>query len=229
VGGVRRRASQLARSSARGVETGHAELTAELPDGGWPAGCLIALLTPQPGIGELRLLVPVLTRLAGRPIILVQPPHPLQPLALAYWGADPAGFVTLRAPRTADVLWAAEQALRAGTCAAVLLWQSAVRADALRRLNLAAQSSSALFFLFRPTAAARDASPAPLRLLALTPKRDGVDITFVKRRGPQRDAPLFVPSPPSPILLIRNASLDRRASAAPQLRSVPATIAGVVA
>ncbi|MBN3785505.1 translesion DNA synthesis-associated protein ImuA [Burkholderia sp. Ac-20353] len=222
------RASQLARSSFRGVDTGHPELTVELPGGGWPAGALVELLAQQPGIGELRLLAPVLVRAAGRPVVLVQPPHALQPLALAYWGVDPSGFITLPAPRTADALWAAEQVLRAGTCAAVLLWQSAVRADALRRLNLAAQSGSALFFLFRPAAAARDASPAPLRL-ALAPKRDGVVVTFVKRRGPQRDTPLFVPLSPSPILLNRHASLDRRASAAPQPRSVPATIAGAIA
>lgn len=222
------RASQLARSSVRGVDTGHPELTAELPGGGWPAGALIELLAPQPGIGELRLLAPVLTRAAGKPVMLIQPPHALQPLALAYWGIDPSGFVTLPAPRTADALWAAEQALRAGTCAAVLLWQPHVRADALRRLNLAAQSGQALFYLFRPAAAARDASPAPLRL-ALAPKRDGIDVTFVKRRGPARDTPLFVPLSPSPILLNRHASLDRRASAAPQPRSVPAAIAGAVA
>ncbi|RQQ88733.1 translesion DNA synthesis-associated protein ImuA [Burkholderia stagnalis] len=222
------RASQLARSSARGVDTGHAELTAELPDGGWPTSCLVELLTQQPGIGELRLLAPVITRLAGKPIMLVQPPYQLQPLALAYWGIEPGGFVTLRAPRTADALWAAEQALRAGTCGAVLLWQSNIRADALRRLNLAAQSGSALFFLFRPAAAARDASPAPLRL-ALAPTRDGVEVTFVKRRGPQRESPLFVSLPPSPILLNRHGSLFRRASAAPDPRNVPATIAGAIA
>jgi protein ImuA len=222
------RASQLARSSVRGVDTGHPELTAELPGGGWPAGALIELLAPQPGIGELRLLAPVLARAAGKPVVLIQPPHALQPLALAYWGIDPSGFVALPAPRTADALWAAEQALRAGTCAAVLLWQPHVRADALRRLNLAAQSGQALFYLFRPAAAARDASPAPLRL-ALAPKRDGIDVTFVKRRGPARDTPLFVPLSPSPILLNRHGSLDRRASAAPQPRSVPAAIAGAVA
>jgi protein ImuA len=222
------RASQLARSSARGIDTGHAELSAELPGGGWPAGCLVELLVQQTGIGELRLLAPVLGRLATRPIMLVQPPHRLQPLALAYWGVDPARFVTIRAPRTADALWAAEQALRAGTCGAVLLWQAAVRADALRRLNLAAQSGSALFFMFRPVAAARNASPAPLRL-ALTPRRDGVDVAFVKRRGPQRDTPLFVPLSPSPILLNRHVSLDRRASATPHPRSVPAAVASVIA
>jgi protein ImuA len=103
----------------RGVDTGHPALTAELPGGGWPAGALIELLAPQPGIGELRLLAPVLARAAGKPVVLIQPPHALQPLALAYWGIDPSGFVMLPAPRTADALWAAEQALRAGTCAAV--------------------------------------------------------------------------------------------------------------
>ncbi|WP_175927425.1 translesion DNA synthesis-associated protein ImuA [Burkholderia cepacia] len=222
------KASQLPRSGTRGIDTGHPALTAELPGDGWPAGALVELLAQQTGIGELRLLAPVLARAAGKPIVLIQPPHTLQPLALAYWGVDPARFVCLPAPRTADALWAAEQVLRAGTCAVVLLWQSHVRADALRRLNLAAQSGSALFFVFRQAAAARDASPAPLRL-ALAPKRDGVDVTFVKRRGPARDTPLFVPLSPSPILLNRHASLDRRASAAPQPRSVPAAIAGAVA
>ncbi|KKI35111.1 cell division protein [Burkholderia vietnamiensis] len=214
------RTSHLARPSARGIDTGHAVLSAELPGSGWPASALIELLAPQPGIGELRLLAPVLARAAGKPVMLIQPPHALQPLALAYWGIDPSGFVTLAAPRTADALWAADQALRAGTCAAVLLWQQHVRADALRRLNLAAQNGSALFFLFRPAAAACDPSPAPLRL-ALAPKRDGVDVTFLKRRGLMRDAPLFVPLSPSPILLNRHASLYMNASRLSRVSSAP--------
>ncbi|PRF54765.1 cell division protein, partial [Burkholderia multivorans] len=93
------RASQLPRSSSRGVDTGHAELTAELPGGGWPAGALVELLTQQAGIGELRLLAPVLARSSGRPIMLIQPPHGLQPLALSYWDVDPSSFVLLPAPR----------------------------------------------------------------------------------------------------------------------------------
>ncbi|WP_333983304.1 translesion DNA synthesis-associated protein ImuA [Burkholderia gladioli] len=221
------RASQRAQAGAVGIETGHPALSAELPGGGWPPSCLVELLTQQPGIGELRLLAPVLARLAPKPIVVVQPPHRLQPAALAYWGVDPAAFVSLRTPRTADALWAAEQALRAGTCGAVLLWQHVVRSDALRRLNLAAQAGSALFFLLRPAAAARDASPAPLRL-ALAPARDGVEVTFVKRRGAQRDEPLFVPLSPSPILLDRHGSLDRRASAAPHSRNVRPAVASAI-
>ncbi|MDN7600371.1 translesion DNA synthesis-associated protein ImuA [Burkholderia gladioli] len=216
------RASQLALSGGVvGVDTGYPALSAELPGGGWPPGALIKLMTQQPGIGEVRLLAPVLARFAKRPVIVVQPPHCLQPAALAYWRIDPSGFVMLRAPKTADDLWAAEQALRVGTCSAVLLWQQAVRTDALRRLNLAAQAGNALFFLFRPASAAQNASPAPLRL-GLAPRRDGIDVTSVKRRGAQRDTPLFVPLSPSPILFDSHGSLDKRASAAPNPRVVPA-------
>jgi protein ImuA len=70
----------------------------------------------------------------------------------------------IRAPKTADALWSAEQILRAGSCGALLFWQQHIRADALRRLHLAAQSTETLFVLVRPLASAADASPAALRL-----------------------------------------------------------------
>ncbi|HET8596969.1 MAG TPA: cell division protein [Castellaniella sp.] len=241
------RASQLARGGAACVETGHAALSAELPGGGWPAGRLIELLLPRPGIGELRLLLPMLRQCApprdagaggrgppaaaraGRPsavrdgdvrrsVLLIQPPHVLQPLALSWWGVDPDRLILLRAPRPADACWAAEQALQAATCRLVLLWPQAgpragVRPDTLRRLNLAAQAGSTLFFMFRPAREADQSSPAPLRL-ALAPASGGVQVTFVKRRGPRRDEPLFVPLRPSPVLLDHDVRLDRRVSAA---------------
>ncbi|MBV2181821.1 MAG: translesion DNA synthesis-associated protein ImuA [Castellaniella sp.] len=217
------RASQLARGCASGVDTGHAALSAELPGRGWPAGCLIELLLPQSGIGELRLLLPVLRR----SILLIQPPYRLQPLALSWWGVDPGRVILLQAPRGVDACWAAEQALRAGTCDVVLLWQPVpVRSDVLRRLNLAAQAGSALFFMFRPSVEADQPSPAPLRL-ALAPAHDGVAVTFVKRHGPPRDGPLFVPLMPSPILLDQPARPDQRASAFDPPPWIPAAVDGM--
>ncbi|WP_345796584.1 cell division protein [Castellaniella sp. MT123] len=235
------RASQLARGCAQGVNTGHAALSAELPGRGWPAGCLIELLLPQSGIGELRLLLPVLRG----SILLIQPPYRLQPLALSWWGVDPGRVILLQAPRGADACWAAEQALRAGTCDVVLLWQGAaapqpgqsqgkpgrrqhafVRPDVLRRLNLAAQAGSALFFMFRSSVEADQPSPAPLRL-ALAPAHDGVAVTFVKRHGPPRDGPLFVPLMPSPILLDQPARPDQRASAFDPPPWIPAAADGM--
>lgn len=211
------RASQLAHAGTRCVDTGHAALSAQLPGGGWPTGTLVDLLLQQPGIGELRLLRPALAACAERRIVLLQPPHPPQALALAALGLDPAHLLWLRATRSADALWAAEQVLRSGSCGALLFWANQVRGDSLRRLHLAAQSGETLFFMLRPLAAAQDASPAPLRL-SLKPAAGGMHIGFVKRRGPQRDAPLFLPLTPS--LLQRHATLDRRIPA-------PATARGL--
>ncbi len=200
------RASQLAHASTRCVDTGHPALSAQLPGGGWPTGTLVDLLLQQPGIGELRLLRPALAAVAARRIVLVQPPHAPQALALAALGLAPSQLIWIRSGRGADALWAAEQVLRSGSCGALLLWQNHARGESLRRLHLAAQSGETLFFLMRPLAAAQDASPAPLRL-SLKPAAGGIDIGFVKRRGPQRDAPLFLPLTPS--LLQRHAFVDR--------------------
>ncbi|MEM5331989.1 hypothetical protein VSR34_36440 [Paraburkholderia sp. JHI2823] len=123
----------------------------------------------------------------------------------------------LKAATTADSLWAAEQILRAGTAGALLFWQRQLRPEALRRLHLAAQHADTLLFLFRPTAAANSTSPAPLRI-SIDAAPDGVNVSFIKRRGPHRDKPVFVALSPSPVLLNRHAPLDRRSSATPAHR-----------
>ncbi|PWF42902.1 translesion DNA synthesis-associated protein ImuA [Massilia glaciei] len=211
------RASQLAHATTRCVDTGHPVLSGQLPGGGWPTGTLIDLLLQQPGIGELRLLRPALLGVARRRIVLLQPPHPPQALALAALGLAPSQLLWVRGTRSADALWAAEQVLRSGSCGALLLWQSHARGETLRRLHLAAQAGETLFFMLRPLAAAQDASPAPLRL-SLRPAAGGIEIGFVKRRGPQRDAPLFLPLTPS--LLQRHAPLDRPLPAPAPARGV---------
>lgn len=186
------RASQLGRSHTRCVDTGHLSLSNLLPGGGWPTGSLIDLLVQQPGIGEVRLLAPALKAVSSRKVALLQPPHAPQAIAFAAMGVPPVSMLWLRADCTADVLWAAEQVLRSGSCGALLFWQSQVRPESLRRLHLAAQAGETLFFIMRPIAAAQDPSPAPLRL-GLRPKASGLEVEFVKRQGPRRDEPLFLP------------------------------------
>ncbi|WP_343732357.1 translesion DNA synthesis-associated protein ImuA [Duganella sp.] len=218
------RADQLAQSATRCLDTGFAALSAQLPGGGWPLGSLIDLLLQQHGIGELRLLQPALAGLGQRPIVLLQPPHPPQALALAALGIEPSQLLWVRSgAKASDALWAAEQILRSGCCGALLLWQQHARGETLRRLHLAAQSGETLFCLLRPLAAAQEASPAPLRL-SLKPAAGGIDIGFVKRRGPQRDAPLFLPLTPS--LLQRHAPLDRDTPATAPARSISPVLVG---
>ncbi|MBY4898711.1 translesion DNA synthesis-associated protein ImuA [Cupriavidus sp. AU9028] len=218
------RASQLARGTGRALVAGDEALSQELPGGGWPLGTLVELLVQQPGVGELRLLRPSLLALGKRPIALLAPPHIPQTLAWDNWGISPERLLWLQPKRIADLLWAAEQLLRAGTCGAVLCWQQHVRGESLRRLHLAAQASESLFCLVRPLACARDSSPAPLRI-AIAPAPGGVDLTFIKRRGPQRESPLRLALSPSPILLSRHAApLDLPTPAVAVPRSVPAEL-----
>lgn len=186
------RASQLARSSARCIDTGFPALSSQLGGTGWPTGTLVDLMVQQPGIGELRLLAPALAQVASRKVVLLQPPHVPQAISLAGLGIPPESALWVKSKTSGDALWAAEQVLRSASCGALLFWANHVRPESLRRLHLAAQAGETLFFVLRPLHAVQDSSPAPLRL-ALRPAEDGIEIEFVKRRGPQREAPMFLP------------------------------------
>lgn len=159
------------------------------------------------GTGELRLLAPVFSKVGKRPVMLIQPPHTPNALALATMGLDPSKVIWVQPDRSGDALWAAEQALKMGSCAIVMLWQTHTRNENVRRLNLAAQETEALCFLLKPLAASQDASPAPLRL-ALRPAPGGLDISILKRRGAQLDTSIFLPLSPS-FVHRQHAPVDR--------------------
>jgi hypothetical protein len=142
------------------------------------------ILPSRVGIGELRLLLPVLADLSRqeRRIAWVNPPHLPYPPAFAASGVAPSRVLLVCAGSGRDRLWATEQCLRSGACGAVLLWPEECDNQSLRRLQLAAEKGGGLGFLFRPPRAAASPSPATLRLrLASTP--GGVVAEVVKGRG----------------------------------------------
>lgn len=187
------RASELAVSRATTMTTGHTGLDKELPNRGWPRSSLVELLVEQHGIGEMQLLKPSLASLSqeGR-VALVQPPYLPHSMACRAWHLNDRNLLWLRPQSSADALWSAEQILKNGSCGAVVIWQSNVRPESLRRLNLAAQSTDTWLWLVRPLAAAADASVSPLRI-ALRPATGGVSADIIKRKGPTCDGPIFVP------------------------------------
>jgi protein ImuA len=298
------RASQIGGGAQPASPSGFAALDAELPGGGWPHGVLTELLLPQPGIGELRLLAPVLRAVStpapppapapqaalavpsgrhrrtgaagtaaaaspvrafgttapanppgaarpvdrgpraaattpdtGRCVMLFDPPASLSAWALAQCGLDSRHWLVVRSrplgqgqqarhagaaapapppwqpdtapgvPRGAsrlapllpgaDLLWALEQALKSGQVGAVLAWLPVnLRADALRRLQLAAQAQAGPVFLFRDALARGRPSPAPLRLLLQPAGADALALRILKRRGPLLAQPLKLALPP---------------------------------
>lgn len=159
------RAGRTATLAAEGESTGHAPLDALLPQGGWPRRALTELLLPADGVGELELLFPTLARMtqAGGTVVVVAPPYIPYAPAWQAAGIELAHLEIVEAqPR--DALWAFEQCLRSGTCAAVLGWPRNADAQSLRRLQVAADSGDCLGFAFRDRKHLANPSPAALRL-----------------------------------------------------------------
>lgn len=167
-----------------GLATGFPVLDRALPGAGWPTGALTEILAPEPGVGELDLLMPALARVSarGRWLAWVAPPHVPYAPALASRGIDLARVLWVRTRHPEERLWAAEQALTSGVCGAVLLWLSLVDHRGLRRLQLAAESGDTWAVLFRPAPSPGDASPAALRL-QLEPVAGGLAVEVLKCRG----------------------------------------------
>lgn len=211
------RAHQVGRQNDAVCPTGFAALDAELPGRGWPARVLTELLLPHPGVGEFRLLAPALVAVqqAQRSVMLFDPPAALCGWALAALGLDMQQLVVVRSrsrmpgrpargagvqanerPPAADALWALEQALKSGHVGAVLSWlPRRLRADALRRLQLAAQGHDGPAFLVREVEARNKPSAAPLRLLLESSGPDEMGLRLLKRRGPPLAQPLRIELP----------------------------------
>ena len=197
------RAHQLGRPHETVAFSGHPELDAQLPGGGWPMRVLTELLLPHAGVGELRLLAPVLAGLQRqqRGVMWFDPPAQPGAWALTALGIDlrqllivqsrqaVLGRVKSAAARrqlpASDVLWALEQALKSGHLGAAVAWlPSRLPADALRRLQLAAQAHDGPVFLMRDAQERVRPSAAPLRLLLGSAGPDLLRVTLLKRRGP---------------------------------------------
>ncbi|MCG2592929.1 translesion DNA synthesis-associated protein ImuA [Ramlibacter sp. XY19] len=179
------RGRELAQAPERVLPTGHAALDQHLSGAGWPLGCLIEVLQPQPQQHVWRLLAPALAHCMHDqpgPVVLVNAPcEPFGP-GLQGHGVQPGQLLCVRSEKASARLWAAEQALRCADVSAVLAWLPVAKNEELRRLHLCAQQYDKWLVVFRGVAAAQQSSPARLRLLV-----EGVEqmeVRILKRRGP---------------------------------------------
>lgn len=238
-------AGQAEADASEAVPSGFAALDRVLPGGGWPARALIELLGER-GIGELRLLLPVLAQRtqAGAPVMLIAPPLVPYAPALAAQGLRLEQLLLVQAPEGGACLWSIEQALKSGSLSALLAWlpeegrhgrhgrqgrAGGSSFDALRRLQLAAQQMPAdgLVFLLRSPAARDSASPAPLRI-ALSPHRRGITLDLFKRRGQPLAAPVTLDLP-APRLRRRATAIDDLPATATETAAVVDADAGSAA
>jgi hypothetical protein len=172
--------------------TGKSSLDARLPGGGWPTASLIEVLLDHTGLGEVQLFLPALVecqRGSGQGkaddapwLVWIAPPHEPYAPALAQQGIELGRLLVVRPASATEALWAAEQALGSGICAAVLLWLKGTDDRWLRRLKLAAEAGGALGVLFRPERHRFESSPASLRLL-LTQGEHEMRLDLLKVQG----------------------------------------------
>lgn len=176
------------------LATGHQELDLALPSGGWLEASLVEILIAHDGIGELSLVLPLLAKLSQqqKPIVLIAPPYRPYAPAWQHCGVSLSQLHVIHA-QPKEALWAMEQALRSGSCGAVLGWPMKADDKSLRRLQVAAETGHTLGFAFRTISAANNASPAPVRL-SLQGTSSTPELRLIKCRGanaPVRAIPYF--------------------------------------
>ncbi|HEX3913710.1 MAG TPA: translesion DNA synthesis-associated protein ImuA [Steroidobacteraceae bacterium] len=174
--------------------TGKSSLDARLPGGGWPTASLIEVLLDDTGLGEVQLFLPALVacqrsthgKSEASWLVWIAPPHEPYAPALAQQGIELKRLLVVRPAGATEALWAAEQALSSGVCAAVLLWLKGTDDRWLRRLKLAAEAGNSLGVLFRPSRHRFESSPASLRLAMSGGEQICLDLLKVQggRPGP---------------------------------------------
>ena len=221
------------------VSSGYRTLDLALPGIGWTSGSVTEVLIEESGVGEIRMLersIRDLTANKSRSVVFIAPPWKPNWTAFRAMKIPTSKLVWVKAPED-QVLWAAEQALKQEGIGAVLIWLPDARPEAVRRLQVAAQESKALAFLFRPLKAAKQSSAAPLRMVckptlpanAQTMNRREwmstvmLEIDIIKRRGPLLIKPLQLRLPvlkPALPEHIRRADQARRAKAEHEVKEV---------
>ena len=154
-------------SSQHAVFTsGYAELDRHLLGGGWPQQGLVDLLLPQAGIGELRLILPVLQQLTQNAyVVWINPPFIPYATALEACGVNTRNILVVRTRSHEDTLWGMERCCLSSGCAGVLAWpeERKLNIKETRRIQFAARSGRTLALFFRPISALTRSSSAELR------------------------------------------------------------------
>ena len=172
-----------------GRSTGFAQLDDILPGRGWPDKGLMEVITPQWGMGELQLLIPLMRSVIeqGKWILWISPPYLLYAPALTQAGINTEQVLLVdQGTSCKDALWTMEKALQTENCGLVLAWQNWLPDTVLRRLQLAADSGDTLGVLFKHNVSKHSQSIMKLKIKGSpgeSSRFKGSEVTVVKARG----------------------------------------------
>ncbi len=194
---IRRPNTALMQTHARvrdGLPTGWSQLDALLPGGGWPAGGLSEVLNARGSVEAMSLLLPALAALtqAAKRVVLIEPPTLPSAQDLRRHGIRVEFLHVIKNEAQADS-WSAEQYLRTGCAAAVLLWTHPNDAPRLRGLQQAAAAGASHAFVIRDIDQAQQISPADLRVAVDRDER-GINVQVLRCRDLHKPANVVLPA-----------------------------------
>jgi len=167
------------------LSTGYLALDNQLHYSGWPKGALSELLLSDNGIGEIRLLSPLLARLNQQPghVCWINPPFIPYAPALTNQSIDLNKMVIVRSRSLPQTIWSAQQAMVSQACAAVLVWlPQKILSTEIRKLSLAAKTGKCWGFIFRAHSLQDQSSAAVLRIIMQIKQRKNL-LSIIKQPG----------------------------------------------
>jgi len=135
------------------------------------------------GIGELRLLFPLLAQSQARLQVWINPPAQLNGQALAQHGINLSKTLLIRCQNPQHALWSAQQSLNSGCCSHLILWAKTLTSPQAKRLQVAAKDNQALMFWLHPQPEpSTSALPVSARF-SLAPLAIGLRLKIHKYQG----------------------------------------------
>lgn len=155
---------------------------------------MIEIASPQWGMGELQLLMPLMRSVVaeGKWILWLSPPYLLYAPALLQAGIDTDQLLVMDLHTSCnEALWSMEKALQTESCGLVLAWQNWLSDQVVRRLQLAAEQGGTLGVLFQrkpsrnlhSALSLRIEGDGGLRARAHHPGDGGIGVTVLRARG----------------------------------------------
>ena len=176
------RARQVTGPDQRRQSSFYSTLDAHL-QGGWPQTGLVELACGLAGIGELRLLFPLLAQSQARLQVWINPPAQLNGQALAQHGINLSKTLLIRCQNPQHALWSAQQSLNSGCCSHLVLWAKNLTSPQAKRLQVAAKDNQALMFWLHPQPEpSTSALPVSARF-SLAPLATGLRLKIHKYQG----------------------------------------------
>jgi len=160
-----------------------------LPEQGWPRHALVEIQHSRPGLGELSLVMPTLAKLSQqkRWVLWVAPPLRPNAKALKQRGLNLDHLLFVYPKDNQEALWCMEEALKSGSCSAVLGWPQQLNAQEARRLQVAAGKGKSQCWLWMNEKQSSGISPAALKMAIHGHDKpeinQSLDIELLKRRG----------------------------------------------